>query len=138
MQNNSNVTQREIVFADLSYQVMGAAFRVFNNVGWGLPEKYYQAALAKELETIQVPYKKEVYIPLKYQFMKIGRYFADFVIDDKILLELKVVRKLGYAHTKQMLNYLRSSGLKLGILLYFSPDGVKYRRVLNSHYLETN
>ena len=126
--NNAN----NIVYPELSYKVIGASFRVFNELGYGLAEKAYQDALAKELKDNHIELRREVYTPIKYKGEKVSRYFSDFVIENKILLELKVVRKLGYTHVRQTLNYLRNSGLKLGILIYFTSDGVKYRRVLNS------
>ncbi len=123
---------KELVFPGLSYKIIGASFKVFNELGWGLPEKDYQNALSKELKEAEINFKQEVYIPLQYKSLNIGRYFADFIIEDKVLLELKVVPKLGYTHSKQILTYLRISGIKLGILLYFTKEGVKYRRILNS------
>ncbi|MEK7507707.1 MAG: GxxExxY protein [Patescibacteria group bacterium] len=134
MTNNANKigSEREILFKDLSYALIGAAFEVFNELGWGLSEKAYQAALEKELHRRSINFKREVYIPLDYKSERIGRYFADFVIEEKVLLELKVVSRLGYVHAKQVLGYLKSSKIKLGILLYFTREGVKYRRVINS------
>jgi GxxExxY protein len=122
----------KIIYKDLSYQVVGAAFEVFIELGWGLPEKDYQRALAEELRRRSLPFREQVYFPIKYKSTLISKYFADFVVDEKILLELKVVPKLGYAQAHQVLGYLKSSGLKLGILVYFTRDGVKYRRILNS------
>ena len=121
----------EIIFPELSYKIIGAAFQVFNEIGWGFPEKTYQNALDKEFKNLSLDHKRESYIELEYKTSNIGRYFADFIIEDKILLELKVISKLGYVHAKQVLTYLKSSGIKLGILLYFTKDGVKYRRILN-------
>lgn len=131
----------ELVFPKLSYQLVGAAFRVDNELGWGLVEKQYQQALAAELDAMHMSYTREMPIPLQYRGKKLSTYYADFVVEGdegKILLEVKVVRTLGYAHTKQVMSYLVSAGLRLGIVLYFTKDGVKYRRVLNPHsrYLE--
>ncbi|OGY59763.1 MAG: hypothetical protein A3B23_03580 [Candidatus Colwellbacteria bacterium RIFCSPLOWO2_01_FULL_48_10] len=122
----------ELIFPELSYKIIGAAFKVFNELGWGLPEKNYGLALEKELQDQNVACKKEIYIPIKYKTSNIGKYYADFIIEGKILLELKVVTKLGYTQARQLLGYLRSAGIKLGILIYFTKDGVKYRRVINS------
>lgn len=126
------IQKETLVFPELSYKTLGAAFSTFNELGWGLAEKDYQRGLAKELEKMGIHYEREVYIPLKYKSESVGRFFADFVIEGKIILELKVVPKLGYAHTRQLLGYLIGSGYKLGILIYFTKDGVKHRRVLNS------
>lgn len=121
----------KIVFPDLSYGIVGSAFEVFNELGWGLSEKDYQKALMKEFERRKIKFKREIYIPLQYKNVNIGRYYADFIIEDKILLEIKVISRLGYIHVKQLFGYLKSAGVKLGILLYFTKEGVKYRRVLN-------
>lgn len=124
---------QDIIFPELSYSLIGANFKVYNELGWGYTEVQYQKALAKELDSVGIKYKREFYIPLKYQDKHISKFFADFVAEEKILLELKVVHKLGYSHTKQIFPYLVAAGIRLGILVYFTKDGVKYRRVLNPH-----
>lgn len=123
----------KIIFPELSYQIMGASFSVFNELGWGLFEKDYGRAMTRELESRKLYFQREVFIPLNYKGQRLSRYFADFIVgdQDKVIVELKVVSKLGYGHIHQLLPYLKSSGLKLGILIYFTKDGIKYRRVLN-------
>jgi GxxExxY protein len=120
-----------LVFPDLSYKIVGIAFKVFNNLRWGVSEKYYQRALAEELKLTRINFKREVLIPVDYLDKKIGHYFADFIIEDKILLELKIVARLGYIHARQVLLYLKQANIKLGILIYFTKNSVKYRRILN-------
>jgi len=124
--------KNKIIYPDLSYKIIGTAFRVFNNVGFGMSEKYYQEAFATELQGEKIPYEKEKFIKLEYNNQNIGRYFLDFVIDNKIVIELKVRPRFGYVHIKQAMGYLRSGDYKLAILIYFTNDGVKYRRILNS------
>lgn len=128
--NNAN----KIILAELSYKIVGSAFTVFNELGPGLPEKDYQKALAQELKGKNIPFAEQVYIPLAFKGVVLSKYFADFIINKSIILELKVVPRLGYIQAKQLLGYLRVGGYRLGILLYFTEGGVKYRRVLNSHY----
>lgn len=128
---NSKKVGGKIVYPELSYKIVGAAFNTFNELDWGLPERSYQQALATELGNLGISFKREVYVPLKYKDSKVGRYYADFLVEDKILLETKIVSKFGFVHVKQLLNYLQSAGVKLGILIYFTKDGVKYRRVVN-------
>ncbi|MEK9154755.1 MAG: GxxExxY protein [Patescibacteria group bacterium] len=130
----STRSAEKIIFPELSYKIVGASFNIFNELGWGLPEKDYQKALKEELDELGLSYKQEAYIPLQYKAINIGRYFADFIVDDKILIEIKVVSKLGYAHVKQILTYLKAANLKLGILIYFTKEGIKYRRILNSQF----
>jgi GxxExxY protein len=122
----------DVVYPELSYKVLGASFNVYNELGWGLSEKQYQQALAKELLDLGIRFKREVFIPLEYKQVNIGRYFADFIVEGEILLELKVVSALGYVHAKQVPGYLRGGNLRLGILVYFTKEGVKHRRILNA------
>ena len=69
-------------------------------------------------------------MPLTYKDKIIGTYIPDFVVDGKVVAELKVRPKLGYTHIKQVTAYLQHTKLKLGIVIYFTKDGVQYRRVL--------
>ncbi|MBI5220301.1 MAG: GxxExxY protein [Candidatus Liptonbacteria bacterium] len=124
--------KKELIYPELGYEILGAAFRVFNEIGYGLPEKVYQAALEKEFEIRGIPCRRESFSPAKYRGECVARYFADFIVDGKIVVELKVVKKLTYSHARQLLTYLRNSGIRLGILLYFTSEGVKFRRVINS------
>ena len=126
------MVSKDIIFPELSYQIIGASFSVFNETGYGLPEKAYQKAFAEELGVRRLHVEREVHIPLHYKGKDLVRYFADFIVERKIIVELKVVNKLNYSNAKQVLTYLQSSGMKLGILIYFTSEGVKYRRVLNS------
>ncbi len=126
-----DTAENTLVFPELSYQVVGAAFDVFNELGWGYKEKVYEQALLLELQKFRLPIRSQVYIPLQYKENIIGKFFADIIVDDKILIELKIVSQLGYVHIKQIYPYLKAARFKLGILIYFTKDGVKYRRILN-------
>src|SRR3989338_5473123 len=111
-----------VVFPELSYKIIGAAFTVFNELGWGLKEKEYQKALALEFKNSYLHFDEQVFIPITYNNTRIGNYYADFIIEGKVLLELKVVHKLGYSQVKQVLGYLKIAGIKLGILIYFTKE----------------
>ncbi len=121
----------EIVYPELSYKIIGIAFKIFNELGFGMDEKFYQKVFAKELEKGKLGFEKEKFIRLKYEGQDIGSYFLDFVIENKIIVELKVRARFGYVHIKQVLAYLKSAGYKLAIIIYFTRDGIKYRRVVN-------
>lgn len=122
----------EIIFPELSYQIIGAAFSVSNELGYGLPEKAYQDALAKEFTARKIEFKRESYLPLQYRGQHLGKYFADFIVEGEIVVETKVLKKLGYVQVKQIMGYLHTSGMKLGILIYFTSEGVRHRRVINA------
>ena len=125
------MSMNDVIYPELSYKIIGAAFRVFNNVGYGMSEKFYQQAFAKELEILQIGFEKEKLVNIIYGGESIGKYFLDFVVDGKVVVELKVRPRLGYVHIKQVMSYLKTTGHKLAILVYFTRDGVRYRRVLN-------
>jgi GxxExxY protein len=127
-----SVDKEKVLFPELSYEIIGSAFNVFNKNGFGMPEKFYQRAFACELENRKIAHDKEKMIDLKYEEKPIGRYFLDFLVDNKIVVELKVRPRLGYTHISQVMSYLKSSGYKLAIIIYFTNDGVKYRRVINN------
>lgn len=125
---------KDLIYPELSYKIIGACFSVANILGHGHKEIYYQKALAKELKTINLLFQKEPTINLMYKGEKIGRYIPDFIVDDKIIVELKVATKLGYTHIRQqVLPYLKAAKIKLALLVYFTQEGVKYRRIINSY-----
>lgn len=120
-----------LLYKDLSYKIIGSAFNVFNSLGYGMQEKYYQKAFAKELENLNILYKKEERTILDYKGSRLGSYLADFIIDDKVVVELKTRPRMGYVHIKQVAEYLDKFNKKLAIIIYFSKEGVQSRRVLN-------
>lgn len=121
----------KIVYKELSYQIIGAAFRVFNKAGYGLNEKYYQKALTMEMDKLGLNYVREKQVPINYGDQKIGSYFADFIVDDKIVIELKTRPRFGYVHVRQVVEYLDKFGKKLAIIVYFTKEGIRYRRIIN-------
>jgi GxxExxY protein len=90
----------KIIFPELSYKIVGIAFKVFNELGFGMDEKYYQRAFAKELESEKILYEKEKLIKLNYKDYKIGNYLLDFIVENRIVVELKVRPRFGYVHIK--------------------------------------
>lgn len=121
----------KIIFKDLSYQIVGIAFKVFNQVGYGMSEKVYQKAFEQELLLNNLECQRELFIKKRYNGKVIGKYFLDFVIAGKIVVDLKVRPRIGYVHIQQVTEYLKTINYKLAIIIYFTKDGVKYRRVLN-------
>ena len=95
-----------------------------------MSEKFYQKAFAETLRKENIPFKRECMISKDYGGSKTARWFLDFVVDDKIVLELKVRPRFGYTDIKQVVEYLKVAGYQLAILIYFTRDGVKYRRIL--------
>lgn len=104
---------------------------VHNTLGKGFSESVYSEALELELKSNGVPYKKEAKFDIYYKGKLLSKkYYADFVIDDKIILELKAVENISASHIKQTLNYLAVSKLKLGLIVNFGENSLNYKRVI--------
>jgi GxxExxY protein len=122
----------KILYKELSYQIVGALFDTFKTLGSNYQEKYCQRAVEKFLIKRRIPFKREVPVEITIEDENIGRHFLDFLVDDSVVLEIKKGNKQNMSDIKQVLMYLKTTGLKLGILAYFGSNGVTYKRIINS------
>ena len=120
----------KIIYPDLSYQIVGILYKVHNKLGWGYQERYYQIAIRRELERIKMPYLEQVRAELNFYEESLGRYFIDFIIDGKIVLEIKSKSFFSPKDVRQVLAYLKRSRLELGILAGFGGRSLICRRIL--------
>jgi len=123
--------KEEYLFANLTEKIIGFAFKIFKEMGYGHPEKIYQKCFARELSQAKLKYQREKYSKIKYDGAVVGRYFLDFLIKDKIAVEIKVRREIYQNDWIQLLNYLKARNLKVGLLLVFTKDKVIVKRVIN-------
>lgn len=121
----------DLIYPELSYKIIGILFDVYNQLGYGYQEKYYEKAVATSLKLAELSYKEQFSVPLKFKGKKIGNYFLDFLVDDKVVLELKRGERVAKSNIDQIYAYLKAMDLKLGILGQFTPSGIKFRRILN-------
>lgn len=121
----------DVIYAEESYKIVGALFDVYNELGSGHHEKYYQRAIAKEFSIRHIPFQEQVYTPLRYKNELIGRQYFDFLIEKKIVLEIKKGDRFSKKHIDQVMEYLKSSDLQLAILANFGKEGVTFRRLIN-------
>jgi GxxExxY protein len=119
-----------IIYPDLSYEIMGAIFEVHKELGPGFLESIYEKALIEELSSRGMKIETQKVIDLTYKNKKIGAHRLDLVVEDKVVVELKTVERFSIHHKAQLISYLRASGYKLGILVNFSRSKVEYLRVL--------
>jgi GxxExxY protein len=111
---------------DLGYQIRGACFKVYNELGPGLLESAYEAALALELGSLGLSVETQVPINVLYRGLELGTsYRIDILVEGKVLIELKSVEKLSDLHHKQLLTYLKLANIKLGYLVNFNTDSMK-------------
>lgn len=121
----------EVIYKELSYKIVGLAYEIFNVMGSGLKEKAYGNALEQLLKDERLNYQRELFYPIKLRNKVIGRNFFDFLIEEKIVLELKSGSDRYKEACTQLYQYLKSSDLKLGLIIRFTKDGVKTKRILN-------
>ena len=119
-----------IIYRDLSYQIMGAIFEVHKELGPGFLESVYEKALLLELKNRGMKVDVEKVFDLTYKGEKVGTHRLDLIVEDKIVVELKTVERFAPHHSAQLLSYLKASGHKLGILVNFSRAKVESRRVV--------
>ena len=111
-------------------QIIGAAFEVSNALGHGFLEAVYRRALLHELRLREMTVTEEVRFDVSYKAASVGTYVADIVIDNAVVVELKAIESLNHQHIGQVLNYLKASGLRVGLLLNFGRPRLEIRRVL--------
>ena len=121
----------DIVYPKLSYEIIGCAYEVFDALGPGHSEKTYQKAMAVAFRKRNILFKEQVYYALKFLDEIVGKGFLDFEVDSKIVVELKKHGHFSKTNLEQVLDYLKKSQLKLAILINFSQEGVKFKRILN-------
>jgi GxxExxY protein len=116
---------------DLTEKVIGAVFEVSNTLGPGFLEKVYQRALLRELSLNGIRARSEASLPVSYKGYPVGEYFADLLVEDELVVELKCADRLSGEHTAQCLNYLRASGRTLCLLINFQKPRVELKRIAN-------
>lgn len=122
----------ELKYQDITEKIIGAAFEVHKFLGNGFPEVIYQRALAIEFERCWLGYEREIEQDIYYRDVPepIGRRRADFVVEGKVLVELKAVSELTDAHLAQALNYLKAYRLEVGLLINFGAKSMEFKRVV--------
>jgi len=120
----------KIIHKNLSYKIIELALEVHNELGCGFLEKVYENALMILLDREGVPARQQAPADVYFQNKVVGQYFADILVDNKIILELKTVNAIADVHKAQVLNYLRATGIKLGLILNFAKPRFEYKRLV--------
>ena len=114
---------------EITSKIIEAFYAVYNNLGYGFLEKVYENALILELEKRGLKAKQQVPVQVYYESKVVGEYFADLLVDGKVILELKAVEKLITAHEAQLINYLKATNIQIGLLLNFGPKPEFKRKI---------
>jgi GxxExxY protein len=129
-------TDEKVLYPDECYAIQGAIFDVYREMGCGFLEAVYQECLEKEFRDRDLPFEAQKELNLSYKGEPLAQiYKPDFVCYDKIIVELKAVKELAPEHKAQLLNYLKTSGLELGLLVNFgSHPKADIIRMANTHF----
>ncbi len=117
----------------ISHRVIRCAFEVSNTLGAGFLEQVYERALCIELRKNGLAFRTQQPVTVKYKGFDVGRYVVDVIVEDKLLLELKALGSIGSSHEAQVMNYLRATGLSVGLLLNFGQPKLGIRRLVWRH-----
>lgn len=121
----------KLIYAKECYRIMGIIFDVFNELGYGHKETVYQKAIAKEFKDRKIDYKEQLKCRIKYKNEEVGFYVLDFLVFDKIVVELKQKDFLSHKDIEQIYKYLKATKLSLGLIVTFTSKGVRYKRIVN-------
>lgn len=114
--------------------ILKAFYNVYNTLGYGFLEKVYENAMMIELKKLSMSCTAQFPIEVFYENNKIGNYFADIIVEDKIILELKAAEAICEEHEFQLINYLKATNIEVGLLLNFGKKPEHKRKVLTSEF----
>jgi GxxExxY protein len=117
---------------EITSDIINAFYKVYNTLGYGFLEKVYENALALELAERGHVVKQQLPIQVYYEGNAVGEYFADMLIDDKIILELKAAENIAKAHEAQLVNYLKATKIEIGLLLNFGEEPHFKRKIFSN------
>ena len=118
-------------YKDLTQKVIGAAMEVHRNLGPGFLESVYEAALAVEFRSQNILFEEQRPVDVYYKGSVVKQFFCDFLADNALIVEVKAIKQLTDMEMGQVLNYLKATNLKLGLLLNFGAKSLQYKRVIN-------
>ena len=116
-----------------TYAIIGAAMEVHGELGCGFLEAVYQEALALEFQSRDIPYRREVVLPITYKRQRLTTtYRADFICYENVVVELKALKELGGVEEAQIINYLKATGIRTGLLINFGTKSLTHKRFVYS------
>lgn len=128
------MTQENYLHSEITGLILKAFFNVYNKLGYGFLEKVYENAMLIELKKLGLECQKQVPIEVFYENQNAGQYFADIIMNNCIIVELKAAETIIEEHEAQLTNYLRATEIEVGLLLNFGSDPQFKRKVFSSKY----
>ncbi len=124
-----DAVSREYVEAELTHKVIGAFYETYNALGHGFLESVYENAMALQFDQDGIRYERQPELAVRFRGQVVGIFRADFLVENKLIIELKAVERVMPAHEAQLLNYLKATGIQLGLLVNFGPKPQVRRRI---------
>ena len=119
-------------YKELTEKIIEIFYRVYNKLGYGFLEKVYENAMIKEFKTTDIPAVSQYAINVVYEGEIIGEYFADILVDSKVIVEIKASKSLAIENEAQLLNYLKATEIEVGLLLNYGPKPDLKRKAFNN------
>ena len=128
-----NKTHQDAKHKELTEEIIRIFYKVYNTLGYGFLEKVYENAMMIELRKRNIPATPQSPIEVVYEDEIVGEYFADILVDDKVIVEIKAAKNLNPDHEAQLLNYLKATDIEVGLLLNFGPKPEIKRKVFDNN-----
>lgn len=122
--------KEDLIEKDLRYKIIGCAMKVHNEIGHGFREKTYENAMCVEFEEIKLSCSNQKEYPIYYHNKLVDNFIPDLVVEEKIIVELKTVENIIDAHIAQILNYLRVTGIEVGLIINFKHPEIKWKALV--------
>jgi len=120
----------EFLYADITKQIIGSAFEVWKVLGYGFLEKVYENALVEELRRANLKIQQQFPIEIFYKGVRVGHYVADLFVEESVIIELKSEKEYNSKHEAQLINYLKATGVKVGLLMNFGEHKCDFKRLV--------
>ena len=127
-----NTDIQDVKFRELTERIIKIFYKVYNTLGYGFLEKIYEHAMMIEFRKANISAVSQDPIKVRYEHEIIGEYFADIIVDRKVIIEIKATKNLIIAHEAQLLNYLKATDIEVGLLLNFGPEPEIKRKVFDN------
>ena len=128
-----NIDYKESKYKELTEKIIGIFYKVYNNLGYGVLENVYENAMMIDFKKENIPAVSQYAIKVFYEDEIVDEYFADILVDDKVIVEIKAVKNLAIEHEAQLLNYLKATDKEVGLLLNFGPKPKIKRKVFDNN-----
>jgi len=125
-----DTNKHELLLKDEVYQIVGCAMEVLNTLGHGLLEKPYENALVVEFDLKGIPFQQQARFPVIYKTVQVGEYIPDLIAFDQIVIDAKTIESIGNNERAQLINYLKITGLRVGLLLNFKHAKMEWERIV--------